>query len=118
MSVPAGTAHRGPMSYRIASKLTFTDLYNRMTDEEQLAEQVAALDFVAKNGGTIEAQYVLWGDAAVLSIVNYPDQQAAVRSELQILARRAFELSSQPAFTVEEVVQLQAEARAATTVTV
>ena len=101
MSTPPVRRDGGGMAYRIASKLTFTDLYNRMTDEEQLAEQVAALELVAKNGGTIEAQYVLWGDAAVLSIVNYPDQQAAVRSELQILARRAFELSSQPAFTVE-----------------
>jgi uncharacterized protein with GYD domain len=104
------------MPYRIASRLTFTDLYNRSTDEEQLAEQVAALDLVAQNGGTIEAQYVLWGEGVVLSIVNYPDQQSAIRAELHILQRRAFELHSQPALTVEEVVQLQAEAKAATTV--
>lgn len=106
------------MSYRIASKLTFTDLYNRMTEEEQMTEQVAALDLVARNGGTIEAQYVLWGDSVVFSIVNYPDQQSAVRCELQIMQRRAFELQSQPALTVEEIVQLQAEAKAATTVEV
>ena len=106
------------MSYRIASKLTFTDLYTSMTDEEQLAEQVAALEIVAANGGTIDAQYVLWSDAVILSVVTFPDQQACYRCEMQITSRRAFNLQSQAALTVDEVVALQAEAKAASVVKV
>jgi hypothetical protein len=106
------------MSYRIASKLTFTDLYSSMTEEEQLAEQVAALEIVAANGGTIDAQYVLWSDAVVLSVVTFPDQQACYRCEMQIASRRAFVLQSQAALTIEELVTLQAEAKAAAVVKV
>ena len=106
------------MPYRIASQLTFTDTYNRMTDEEQLAEQVAALEIVANNGGTIDAQYVLWTDGVILSVVTFPDQAACVRCELQISLRRAFELRSQAALTVDEVVALQAEAKEAATIKV
>ena len=48
------------MSYLSASKLTFSPKWADMSDDEQLAEQVAALDIVAKYGGDIKAQYVLW----------------------------------------------------------
>jgi hypothetical protein len=104
------------MPYRIASTLTFTDTYNKMTDDEQLAEQTAALEIVANNGGTIEAQYVLWSDAAVLSVVSFPDQQACYRCELQIGQRGAFVLRSQAALTIEEIMTLTAEAKAQATV--
>jgi uncharacterized protein with GYD domain len=104
------------MPYRIASTLTFTDTYTRMTDEEQMAEQVAALEIVANNGGTIEAQYALWTDGAVLSVVNFPDQQACIRCELQITQRGAFQLRSQAALTIDEVMTLNAEAKAQATV--
>ena len=104
------------MPYRIASQLTFTDTYNRMTPDEQMAEQVAALDIVASNGGTIEAQYVLWTDRAVLSVVTFPDQQACYRCEMQITQRGCFELRSQAALTTDETVALIAEARAAANV--
>ena len=104
------------MPYRIASQLTFTDTYNRLTPDEQLAEQAAALEIVANNGGAIEAQYVLWTDGAVLSIVTFPDQQACYRCEMQITQRGCFVLRSQSALTLEETLTLVTEARAAANV--
>jgi uncharacterized protein with GYD domain len=106
------------MTYRIASTLTFTDTYSKMTPDEQLMENAAALEIVAGNGGKIEAQYALWTDAAVLSIVEFPDQASCIRCELQITNRGAFQLRSQAALTIDEVMTLQSEARASATVKV
>jgi hypothetical protein len=106
------------MPYRVASTLTLTDTFNRMTPDEQMAEQVAALDIVSSNGGVIEAQYGLWSDAAILTITTFPDQHACYRCEMQIGQRGAFTLRSQAALTMDELLTLTAEARAAATVKV
>jgi hypothetical protein len=106
------------MPYRVASTLTLTDTFNRMTPDEQMAEQVAALDIVSSNGGDIEAQYGLWSDAAILTITTFPDQHACYRCEMQIGQRGAFTLRSQAALTMDELLTLTAEARAAATVKV
>lgn len=39
------------MAHRSASKLTFTPAWADMTEEERQAEQVAAIEIVAKYGG-------------------------------------------------------------------
>ena len=106
------------MSYRVASTLTLTDTFSRMTPDEQMAEQAAALEIVSSNGGVIEAQYGLWSDAAILSITMFPDQHACYLCEMQINQRGAFSLRSQAALTMDELLALTSEARAAATVTV
>ena len=106
------------MPYRVACTLTLTDTFNRMTPDEQMAEQVAALEIVSKNGGVIEAQYGLWSDAAILTITMFPEQNACYRCEMQIGQRGAFTLRSQAALTMDELMTLTAEARAAATVKV
>ena len=97
------------MAYRVASKLTFSAAWANMKEDERLSEQVAALEVVAKYGGTIESQHVLWSDGVLLSIASYPDQASSVKSEMAITARGAFVLQSQPAFTLDEIVGWQGE---------
>jgi hypothetical protein len=97
------------MSYRIASKLTFTPAWGAMNQDERLAEQVAALELVAKYGGVIEGQWVLWTDSVLFSIVTYPDVESVAKSEMAIGARGAFVLSSQSAMTLDEIIAWQAE---------
>ena len=77
------------MSHLSATRLTFSPKWDTMDDDERTAEQVAADDIVSKCGGEIKAQYVLWSDNCLLSIVDYPDEISAVKSELAIARRGA-----------------------------
>ena len=86
------------MSYLSASKLTFSPKWADMSDDEQLAEQVAALDVVAKYGGDIKAQYVLWSDNCLLSVIDYPEEISALKAELAIVAARLSCCSSSAPF--------------------
>lgn len=97
------------MAYRGASKLTFTPAWADMSEEERQAEQVAAMEIVAKYGGKQEGQWVLWSDQVLLSITSYPDQESAIKSQMAIVARGAFELQSQTALTLDEMIGYQAE---------
>lgn len=99
------------MSYLSASKLTFTPKWADMSDEEQLAEQVAALDIVSKFGGEIKAQYILWSDNCLLTVVEYPDETSAFKTELAISRRGAFVLQGQRALPLEDVMSWQDEVR-------
>jgi uncharacterized protein with GYD domain len=99
------------MGYLAASKLTFTAKWADMSDEEQLAEQVAALDIVSKFGGEIKAQYVLWTDACLFSVVDYPDETSSFKAESAIQRRGAFLLQAQRALPLEDVVAWQDEVR-------
>lgn len=99
------------MSYRIASKLTFTPKWAGMSEDERMAEQIAAVDIVARYGGTIDCQYVLSSDMVLLSIVTYPDLPSHAKAEMAITDRGAFALQSQPAYTLDEVMTWQAEVR-------
>jgi uncharacterized protein with GYD domain len=99
------------MSYLSASKLTFTPKWADMSDEEQLAEQVAAYEIVAKFGGEIKAQYVLWTDNCLLTVVEYADETSAFKTELAIARRGAFALQGQRALPLEDVVAWQDEVR-------
>jgi len=99
------------MSYLSASKLTFSPKWGEMSDDEQTAEQVAAYEIVAKYGGEFKAQYVLWTDNCLLSVVDYPDEQSAFKSELAIGRRGAFVLQAQRALPLEDVLGWQDEVR-------
>lgn len=97
------------MAYRSASKLTFTPAWAGMTPDQRQAEQVAAMEIVAKFGGENEGQWWLWSDGALLSITSYPDEASGMKSLMAIVARGAFELQSQTALSLEEIAGLQAE---------
>jgi uncharacterized protein with GYD domain len=99
------------MSYLSASKLTFTPKWADLSDDEQLAEQVAALDIVSKYGGELKAQYVLWSDNCLLSIVDYPDETSAFKSELAIGRRGSFVLQAQRALPLEDLMAWQDEVK-------
>lgn len=100
------------MSYRSATKVTFTPKYAELSEDQRMAEQVAAFEIVAKYGGEFEAQVVLFTDQVFLAVVRYPDEQSAMKSLLAIQARGAYEMHSQRALTLEEMMQLQTEAAA------
>lgn len=99
------------MSYLSASKLTFSPQWSEMSDDEQTAEQVAAYEIVSKFGGEIKAQYVLWTDNCLLSVVDYPDETSAFKCELAIQRRGAFILQAQRALPLEDVLGWQDEVR-------
>jgi len=99
------------MSYLSASKLTFTPKWADLNDDEQLAEQVKALEIVSKYGGEIKAQYVLWSDNCLFTIAEYPDETSAFKSELAIGRRGAFVLEAQRAVPLEDVMSWQDEVR-------
>ncbi|HTN78844.1 MAG TPA: GYD domain-containing protein [Acidimicrobiales bacterium] len=99
------------MSYLTATKLTFAPKWADMSDDERLAEQVAAYEIVAKCGGELKAQYVLWSDNCLLSIAEYPDEVSAMKSESAIGRRGAFLLQAQRAVPLEDVLSWQDEVR-------
>ena len=99
------------MSYLSASKLTFSPKWSDLSDDEQTAEQVAAYEIVAKFGGEIKAQFVLWTDNCLLGVVDYPDEQSAFKSELAIARRGAFVIQAQRALPLEDVLSWQDEVR-------
>ena len=76
------------MSHLSATTLTFSPKWDAMDDDERTAEQVAAYEIVSKCGGEVKAQYVLWSDNCLLSIVDYPDEISAFKSQLAIARRR------------------------------
>src|SRR5688572_14331230 len=86
-------ADGGRMSYRVVTTLRFTDHFSKMTEQEQQNEQLAALDIVTRNGGTIDTIMVVPDDAVALVHAQYPDERAAAKSHLQIQARGAYNLS-------------------------
>lgn len=99
------------MTYLSASKLTFTPKWSEMSDDEQLAEQVAAYEIVNKFGGEIKAQYILWSDNCLFNVVEYADETAAFKTELAIARRGAFALQGQRAVPLEDVLSWQDEVR-------
>ncbi|HEX4978916.1 MAG TPA: hypothetical protein VFV35_02515 [Acidimicrobiales bacterium] len=90
------------MTYRVVTTTTFTDAYWRMTKEEQDAELVAALDIVARNGGTIESMLALPDSRSAQTIGSFPDEASTRKAELQIEARGAFILQPQRAYPLDE----------------
>lgn len=96
------------MAHRSASKLTFSPAWADMTPDQRLAEQVAAMEIVAKFGGENEGQWWLWSDGVLLSVTKYPDEASGMKAVMAIVARGAFELQGQTALTLEEISGLQA----------
>jgi uncharacterized protein with GYD domain len=99
------------MAHLSASKLTFSPKWDDLSEDERAAEQAAAYEIVGKCGGTFKAQYALVSEGCLLSIVEYPDETAALKSSFAIGRRGAFVLQSQTALALDTLLSLQAEAQ-------
>jgi uncharacterized protein with GYD domain len=95
------------MAYRSASKLTFSPAWQSMNADQRAAEQVAAIELIAKYGGELEGQWWLWTDQVLLSITKYPDEASHMKASAAIGARGAFQLVSQTALTLDEIAGIQ-----------
>jgi len=99
------------MAHLSASKLTFSPKWEDMSDDERAAEQVAALEIVAKCGGSIKSQYLLVSDGCLLSITEYPDETTALKTALAIGRRGAFVLQTQTALPLDSLLSWEGEVR-------
>jgi len=99
------------MSYTVAAKVTFTPKWSELSDDEQLAEQVAAYEIVSKYGGEIKSQYALWTEGALQTIVEYADEESSFKAELAIQRRGAFIISAQRAVPLEDLLSWQDEVK-------
>ena len=61
------------------------------------------------DGGEQEGQWILWSDQVLLTITKYPDQASAIKAQMAIVARGAFELQGQTALSMDEMIEYQAE---------
>jgi uncharacterized protein with GYD domain len=99
------------MSHLSASKLTFKDSWIALSEADQLAEQVAALEIVAACGGEMRAQYILTGEGCLFSLVEYPNEDAALKSSAAIGQRGYFDLTTQRAVTLDDYLGMAEEIR-------
>jgi uncharacterized protein with GYD domain len=99
------------MTHLSASKLTFKDSWSALSEADQLAEQVAALNIVAACGGEVKAQYLLTTDECLFSVVEYPNEDAALKSAAAIGQRGFFVLSTQRAVTLDQYLSMADEIR-------
>jgi uncharacterized protein with GYD domain len=104
------------MSYRVITEVRFTDQFNKLTPDEQMAEQVAALELVTRNGGTIADILVVPGDQLALTVAEYPDEAASMKAHLQIQARGSYTLNPKRTFTLDEWTAIVEAARQETVV--
>jgi uncharacterized protein with GYD domain len=82
-----------------------------MNDDDQTAEQVAALGIVAACGGEVKAQYVLTTEACLFSVIEYPNEDAALKSANAIIRRGAFQIQIQRAVTLDDFMGMDQEIR-------
>ena len=54
---------------------------------------------------------MLWSDNSLLSIVDYPDEVSAFKSQLAIARRGAFVLEGQRAIPIEDILSWQDEVK-------
>ena len=106
------------MSYRVVTMLRFTDQHNRLTEQEQQAEQVAAIEDVLRNGGELGDVYVLPHDKVAVVVATYPDETSSIKAHLQIQSRGNYDLTPNRAFLLEEWTAIAQEAQAAAVVSV
>ena len=106
------------MSYRVVTRLTFTDQHNRLTEEEQQAEQVAAIEDVVRNGGQLGDVYVLPHEKTAVVVATYPDETSSIKAHIQIQARGNYDLVPARAFLLDEWATIMDEAKAGAVVSV
>lgn len=100
------------MSYRVITEVRFTDQFNKLTLDEQTAEQIEALQIVTRNGGAISDIFVVPTDQCAVTIAEYPDETASLKAHLQIGARGAYELTARRSYTLDEFTAISDAARA------
>ena len=106
------------MSYRVVTMLRFTDQHNRLSEDEQQAEQIAAIEDVTRNGGELGDVFVLPHEKTAVVIATYPDEQSSIKAHLQIQLRGNYDLTPSRAFLLDEWMTLADQARAEAVVAV
>ena len=104
------------MSYRVITEVRFTDQFNKLTPDEQMSEQIAAIELVTRNGGTISEILVVPDEQYALTIAEYPDETASMKAHLQIVARGSYQLAPKRSFTLDEWTKIADAAREETVV--
>lgn len=99
------------MPYQVITEVRFTEAFQKLTEEEQQAEQIKALEIVGRNGGTIDSILVVPDEQYAVTIATYADERAANKSHLQITARGAYTLRPHRAFPLDEWMAIAAEAK-------
>ena len=100
------------MPYRVVTRVTFTPEFSKLTEQEQTNELVATNEIVTRNGGTIESTSIVPSDSSAIVLATYPDQRSSAKAHLQIIARGAYQLVPQEAYSLEEWLEIVAESRA------
>ena len=100
------------MAYRVITEVRFTDQFNKLSPDEQLTEQVEALQIVTRNGGTISEILVVPSDQCAITIAEYADELSSVKAHIQIMARGAYELLAKRSYTLAEFTEINEAARA------
>lgn len=98
------------MPYQVITEVRFTDAFMKLTEAEQQAEQVKALEIVTRNGGTIDSILVVPDEQYAVTIATYADERSAHKSHLQVQARGAYTLRPHRAFPLDEWMAITAEA--------
>ena len=106
------------MSYRVVTMLRFTDQHNRLSEDEQQAEQIAAIEDVVRNGGELGDVYVLPHEKTAVVVATYPDERSSIKAHLQIQLRGNYDLTPSRAFLLDEWASLTEEAKAGAVVSV
>ena len=100
------------MPYQVVTEVRFTEQFSKLTDDEQQAEQIKALEIVGRNGGTIDTILVVPDEQYAITIATYADERSAQKSHLQIAGRGAYTLRPHRAFPLDEWMGIAAEANA------
>ena len=98
------------MGYRVITEVRFTDQFTKLTADEQMAEQIEALQIVTRNGGTISDIFVVPGEQYALTIAEYADERSSHKAHLQVMARGAYQLTARRSYTLEEWTAIADEA--------
>ena len=85
--------------------------WENLTDEQSDKQTTAIYDVIARNGGEVKSVTFSPSHAAITSVVDYPDQQAAMKSIAEIMALGTLEfVEIEPQW---DVIEFTALARAA-----
>ena len=100
------------MSYVSVTKISLTAKWADLSEDQRMAEQVAALETVAKHGGEMQGIWALPAEGTALAIATYPDERSSAKAVAALNNRGTYDLLSQRAWPLDEWLQLSSEATA------
>ena len=99
------------MAHLSASRLKFAPHWHALSEDDQMTEQVAAFGIIAACQGEIKAQYLLTTEACLFSVIEYPDEDFALKAASAITRRGAFLLEVQRAVTLDDYMGMGDEVK-------